>query len=126
MPEGECPHIFSASGAFGLEFSHNENKPSSQKLQFPQEMGNGTTTRSPLFRFFTALPTSTTSPINSCPRMSPCSIVGMYPSYKCRSDPQMAVEVIRTMASRGFKISGSGTRSTRTSFLPYQQVALIK
>ena len=33
--------------------------------------------RSPTLRFRTALPTSTTSPMNSCPRMSPFSIVGM-------------------------------------------------
>src|SRR5690348_15156765 len=32
----------------------------------------------------------------------------------------MAVEVMRTMASRGLTICGSGTVSTRTSFLPCQ------
>src|SRR5215207_10450561 len=37
----------------------------------------------------------------------------------------MAVEVIFTMASRLLRIFGSGTCSTRTSFLPYQQFALI-
>src|SRR4051794_3587466 len=37
----------------------------------------------------------------------------------------MAVEVIFTIASRGLRISGSGTFSTRISCLPYQQVALI-
>src|SRR5215211_9052392 len=37
----------------------------------------------------------------------------------------MAVEVIFTMASRRFRIFGSGTCSTLTSFLPYQQFALI-
>src|SRR5690349_4620836 len=37
----------------------------------------------------------------------------------------MAVEVIFTMASRGLRICGSGTVSTRMSCLPYQQVALI-
>src|SRR5215212_2827907 len=37
----------------------------------------------------------------------------------------MAVEVIRTTASRRLMIFGSGTCSTRTSFLPYQQFALI-
>src|ERR1051325_7679815 len=37
----------------------------------------------------------------------------------------MAVEVILTIASRRLRIFGSGTCSTRTSFLPYQQFALI-
>src|SRR5205085_7165178 len=37
----------------------------------------------------------------------------------------MAVELIFTVASRRFRIFGSGTCSTRTSFLPYQHVALI-
>src|SRR4051794_12644221 len=37
----------------------------------------------------------------------------------------MAVEVILTIASRLLRIFGSGTCSTRTSFLPYQQFALI-
>ena len=37
------------------------------------------------------------------------SIVGMKPLYRCRSEPQMAVEVIFTIASRGLRIFGSGT-----------------
>src|SRR5690349_1492856 len=123
MPHGECPQNFSASHALGFEFSHSEYIPSWQKKQLPHEIGNGTTTLSPGFRFFTALPVSTTSPMNSCPTMSPCSMVGIIPSYRCRSEPQIAVSVILTIASRGFRILGSGTSSTRTSFFPYQQVA---
>src|SRR5581483_5131704 len=42
-----------------------------------------------------------------------------------RSDPQIAVVVMRTIASRGFRIVGSGTSSTRTSSFPYQQSASI-
>src|SRR5687768_8903142 len=38
----------------------------------------------------------------------------------------MAVEVMRTMASRWFRILGSGTVSTRKSFLPCQTLALIR
>src|SRR5919107_1650244 len=38
----------------------------------------------------------------------------------------MAVEVIFTIASRLLRILGSGTCSTLTSFLPYQQFAFIK
>ena len=39
--------------------------------------------------------------------------------------PQMQVVVIRTIASRGSSIFGSGTVSTRTSLLPCQQRALM-
>ena len=49
-------------------------------------------------------------------------MVGIKPLYRCRSDPQIAVDVIFTMASRGFRIFGSGTCSTLTFFLPSQQV----
>src|SRR5215208_2067048 len=88
-------------------------------------MGKGTTTRSPVLRFFTPRPTSTTSPMNSWPRMSPFRIDGTFPPYRCRSEPQMAVEVTRTTASRGERSSGSGTLSTRMSSLPNQQTAFI-
>src|SRR5688572_10168426 len=57
--------------------------------------------------------------------MSPFSIEGTKPLYRCRSEPQIAVEVIRTIASRELRIFGSGTCSTRTFFLPSQQLALI-
>src|SRR3954454_4793127 len=118
MPQGEWPHIFSAIQALVLEFSHRENIPFWQDQQLPQEIGKGTTTRSPTFRFLTDGPTSTTSPMNSWPRMSPCSSDGMKPLYRCRSEPQMAELVMRTMASRGLRILGSGTCSTRTSLMP--------
>src|SRR5215217_4740194 len=36
------------------------------------------------------------------------------PSYMCRSDPQMAVEVIRITTSVGFRILASSTSSTAT------------
>src|SRR3954469_7208495 len=93
--------------------------------QLPHAIGNGTTTRSPFFRFFTPRPTSTTSPMNSCPSMSPLSIVGTKPLYRWRSDPQMAVDVIFTIASLWLRILGSGTVSTLTFSLPIQQFALI-
>src|SRR3954447_797977 len=125
MPAGECPYSFSAIQAFGLEFSHSENAWAWQARQLPHAIGKGTTTRSPTERFGTPLPTSTTSPMNSWPRMSPFSIDGTKPLYRCRSDPQIAVEVIRTIASRAFRIWGSGTCSTRTVCLPFQQLALI-
>src|SRR5579875_2698769 len=93
--------------------------------QVPHAIGNGTTTRSPFFTFFTPRPTSTISPMNSCPSMSPLSIVGTKPSYRWRSDPQMAVEVIFTITSLWLRIFGSGTVSTLTFSLPIQQFAFI-
>src|SRR3954465_6811901 len=125
MPAGECPSSFSAIQALGLEFSHRENIPASQAAQAPQAIGNGTTTRSPTVRLRTPLPTSTTSPMNSCPSTSPCSIVGTNPLYKWRSDPQIAVEVILTIASCELRILGSGSSTTSTFRLPIQQFAFM-
>ena len=36
------------------------------------------------------------------------------PSYMCRSEPQMALEVMRTMTSLGCSIRGFSTSSTAT------------
>src|SRR5215207_9255196 len=124
-PACEWPSNFSAIQALGLEFSQTENNPASHAAQAPQEMGKGTTTRSPTFRFLTPGPTSTTSPMNSCPRMSPRSMVGTNPLNRCRSDPQMAVEVIFTIASCALRILGSGTSSICTFLLPIQQLAFM-
>ena len=44
-------------------------------------------------------------------------MVGMKPSYRCRSEPQIAVLVIRMIASRGLRIFGSGTALDRHVFL---------
>ena len=38
--------------------------------------------------------------------------VGMKPLYRSGSEPQMAVEVALIIASRGFRILGSGTVET--------------
>ena len=73
----------------------------------------------------TSGPTSSTMPIGSWPRMSPGVRYGASTSYRCRSEPQIAVEVIRTIASVGSWIVGSGTVSTRTSRLPCHVNALI-
>lgn len=76
-PAGECPIALRASSAFGFERSQRENSWRRQKKQSPQEMVNGTTTRSPFFSFVTPRPTSTTMPMGSWPSTSPFSIVGM-------------------------------------------------
>src|SRR5205823_5476328 len=104
----------SAIHAFGLELSQQDHSWSLQAKQLPQEIVKGTTTRSPTLSFSWLMPgpTSTTSPINSWPSMSPCSKVGTNPSYRCRSDPQIHVVVIFMIASRGFNIVGSGTSWT--------------
>src|SRR5258708_19741561 len=54
-----------------------------------------------------------------------CSIVGIKPLCKCRSDPHMDVLVIGTIASRGFNIFGSGTVSTLIFSVPIQQTAFM-
>src|SRR4051812_7183547 len=123
MPAGECPMSFSAMPAFGFEFSHRENCPCAHCQHAPHAIGNGTTTRSPARRFRTSGPTSTTSPMNSWPTMSPFFMVGTKPSYMCRSEPQIAVDVMRTMASRRLRICGSGTSATSTSPRPIQRFA---
>src|ERR1044072_3127787 len=57
--------------------------------------------------------------------MSPDCMVGMKPLLRGRAEPQMAVDLILTIASRRLRIFGSGTCSTLTSFLSCQQFALI-
>src|SRR4051812_46293098 len=125
MPAVPCPNAFSAMPQLGFEFSQTEYSSCLHAQQLPQAIGNGTTTRSPTARLSTPRPVSTTSPMNSCPRMSPRFIVGTYPSYRCRSDPQIAVDVIRTIASRSLRILGSGTFSTCTVFRPDHTFARI-
>src|SRR3954463_7018497 len=125
MPATGCPNIFSATPALGLVFSQQEYSSAWQARQAPQAIGKGTTTRSPTRSLdpSTPGPTSTTSPMNSWPRTSPFSIVGTKPSSRCRSDPQIAVDVIFTTASRLLSIFGSGTSCTSTLFGPVQQLA---
>ena len=65
-------------------------------------------TKSPFFGVDTSLPVSSTTPMNSCPMGLPCLVEGM-PWYGCRSEPQMQELTIRTMASVGFWMTGSGT-----------------
>jgi len=84
-----------------LDVSHSENSCREQNQQVPQEIVKGTTTLSPILNLVTPLPTASTMPIGSWPMTSPGCIVGMKPSYRCRSLPQMAVDVIRTTMSRG-------------------------
>src|SRR5690242_8798064 len=70
-----------------------------------------TRTRSPSLNVVTAAPVSTTTPTASCPRIVPGVTSGTSPFRMCRSVPQMVEEVIRTIASVGASITGSGTDS---------------
>src|SRR5687767_8828512 len=74
-------------------------------------MLNGITTRSPTAICCTSSPTATTRPMGSWPRMSPGTMNGASGRYRWRSDPQIAVEVISTMASVGSLMMGSETSS---------------
>src|ERR1700709_2623617 len=125
-PAGECPQSFSATLWLGLERSQPEKKPFLQKKHSPQEIVKGTTTRSPTLSLLLSDPTSTTSPMVSWPRTSPFSIVGMTPSNKWRSEPQIAQAVTLMMASRACSILGSGTLSQRISFLACHVSAFIQ
>src|SRR5699024_4329068 len=64
-------------------------------------------------------------PIGSWPMMSPGLMNGPSTSYRCRSEPQIAVEVTRMRASVGCWIVGSGTVSTLTCSVPCQVTALM-
>src|SRR5215203_32108 len=92
----------------------------------PHEMLNGITTRSPGAICVTSEPTSSTMPMGSWPRTSPSSRKGLISSYRWRSEPQMAVEVMRMIASVGSSILGSGTDSTLTSRLPCHVTAFMQ
>src|SRR2546423_13620930 len=113
--------------ALGLVLSQQLQSWRLQKKQLPQAMGNGTTTRSPTFSLLlsTSGPTSSTTPIGSWPRMSPGFMNGTNPSTRCRADPQMAVDVIRTIASRLLRVLGSGAFSTFTLYGAHHTRAFI-
>ena len=70
-----------------------------------------TRTRSPSTRVVTAAPTAVTVPTASWPRIVPGFTSGTSPLRMCRSVPQIVDESIRTIASVGSMIDGSGTSS---------------
>src|SRR5918998_2851652 len=89
-------------------------------------MLNGTITRSPGLRFCTEDPTSCTTPMNSWPKVVPTRVSGIMPWYRCRSDPQIAASVTRTMASLGCSMRGMSFSSTRTLYGPRYTIAFIQ
>jgi hypothetical protein len=81
-------------------------------------MLNGTITRSPGWSRSTEDPTCSTTPMNSWPNVMPTRVSGIIPWYRCRSDPQIAASVTRTIASFGCSIGGMSFSSTRTLYGP--------
>ena len=65
--------------ALGLTLWQLEYSPRAQKKQEPQKMLNGTITRSPRLRFCTDEPTSSTTPMNSWPKVMPTRVSGIIP-----------------------------------------------
>ena len=70
-------------------------------------------------------PTSSITPTPSCPRIVPGTMPGIVPRTMCRSVPQMALAVSRTIASVGCSIFGSGTLSRRMSPTPWNTTAFM-
>src|SRR5581483_4535972 len=103
---------------------HDVCNPASQKMQVPSENANGITTTSPRFSVRTPLPTSSTTPIASCP-ITRAPSLGCSVLYGQRSDPQIHARVTRSSASVGSRIVGSGTSSIRTSPAAYITVPRI-
>src|SRR4028119_1909947 len=67
------------AGACGFRLGQFEYGPRAQKKHDPQKTLNGTITRSPRFRFCTEEPTSSTTPMNSCPKVIPTRVSGIIP-----------------------------------------------
>src|SRR3954471_13719969 len=111
--------------AFGFTLWQFEYRPRTQKKHEPQYTLNGTITRSPTWRFCTDGPTSSTTPMNSCPKVIPTRVSGIIPWYRWRSEPQMAAIVTRTIASFGCAIFGGAFSSTRTLYGPRYTMARI-
>ncbi len=107
-----------ACGPFGFATSHCEKVPWRQNMQAPQPIVDGMTTRSPLRRLRTPLPTSSTTPTPSWPKIVPGTMPANVPRTMCRSVPQIALDVSRTIASVGSSSLGSGTVSSRMSPMP--------
>ena len=102
---------YAEPGRSGLTFRQIPVLPSLQLRQRPQEMLNGTEHRSPTLMNSTPGPTSTTSPVISCPRTNPSGAV-VRPRTMCWSLPQMLVATF-------FRITACGSwRPMLAGFTP--------
>ena len=115
-----CAPAVPRSGSFQKPpLTHEVCSPARQNSQTPQEIANGAITKSPGVTVVTSAPTSSTTPISSCPIELPSAEVGAE-WYGCRSLPQTQARVTRTSASVGCWSFGSGAVITRTSPAPYR------
>src|SRR6266513_2235396 len=103
---------------------HDVWSPSWQNAHVPSENANGIITKSPRLILLTSAPTSSTTPIASCPITRPVSLRSIF-WYGHKSLPQIHARVTRMRASVGSMICGSGTFSIRTSPALYITVARI-
>ena len=88
-----------------------EGMPRLQYSHFAHAVMQEIKTRSPLQNLLTPVPTSSTTPIPSCPRIRPSATEAKSPFRMCRSVPQIVVLVIRTTASVTSRSAGFGTSS---------------
>src|SRR5271167_3644180 len=112
------PPRYEKPGSSGV--MHTFDCPLRQYSQVPSPWLNGTTTRAPFLKLRTSLPTSSTTPVNSCPRIEPgCAASPIHvqsPDHACQSERQMPLASTRTIALVGAQ-SGSGTVFTTRGFL---------
>jgi len=94
--------------------THAVCRPSWQNAQVPSGYANGITTTSPRFSVRTSAPTSSTTPMASCP-IGCGSLSRSFNLYGHKSLPQIQARVMRISASVGCLIAASGTLSIRTS-----------
>src|SRR4051812_35360751 len=100
--------------------------PARQIGQVLSEAQNEPTTNWPGRTVATSAPTSSTMPTYSWPiGIGQASSSTPMPRYGQRSEPQTQARTMRTTASVGSRIDGSGTSSTRTSPGPYITVPRI-
>src|SRR3984885_904612 len=84
-----------------------------------------TSTRSPAWSVRTPLPTASTVPTASCPRIRPSVTAGTSPLRMCRLVPQIVVVSIWTIASVGSTIDGSSAVSQERTPGPPNTSAFI-
>src|SRR4029450_7942838 len=109
---------YAEPGRSGLTFRQTPVLPSLQLRQPPQEMLHGTEHRSPTLMNSTPGPTSTTSPVISCPSTSPSGAV-VRPRTMCWSLPQMLVATVLRIAPCGVRRPTLALLTPGPSFISY-------
>ena len=121
------PPGYEKPGVIGVR--HTFDCPLRQYSQVPSPWLNGTTTRSPFLKLLTSLPTSSTTPQSSWPKIWPgCAtspIQCQSPDHACQSERHTPLASTRISAPLGAH-SGSGTSCTTSGFLvPWNTAAFI-